>query len=142
LLARTSAVAAAPSIGGKMAERLATVGVRTVADLLNANPESSAQELDLPRVTAATIVRWQAEARLACRIPELRSCGAQLLVACGLTEPEQVAGAQVAELVAKVRAVSRTTAGRRMLRGGEAPSAARVAAWIRHAAHMRPLEAA
>jgi hypothetical protein len=141
-LARTSAVVEAPSIGGKMAERLATVGIRTVADLLNANPESTAQELDLPRVNAATIVRWQAEARLACRIPELRSCGAQLLVACGLTEPEQVAGAKAAELVAKVRAVSRTTAGRRMLRGGAAPSAERVAAWIRHAAHTRPLEAA
>jgi hypothetical protein len=142
LLDRGSPVAEAPSISGAMAGRLTQVGVRTVADLLNANPESAAAELAVRNVTATTIVRWQQQARLACRIPELRGCGAQLLVACGFTEPEQIAGASVAELVGKVRAVCRTTEGKRLLRAGEVPGAARVAAWIRHAAHTRPLEAA
>jgi hypothetical protein len=72
----------------------------------------------------------------------LRGCGAQLLVACGFTEPEQIAGANVAELLGKVRAVCRTTEGKRLLRGGETPTAARVAGWSRHASHTRPLEAA
>jgi uncharacterized protein YhaN len=142
LLARTSPVVDAPSIGRKMAERLAQVGIRTVADLLHANPESTAEELAAPHAPAATIARWQAEARLACRIPELRSAGAQMLVACGLTEPEQVAGARAAELTARVRAVCRTAAGKRLLRGGAEPTPARIAGWIRHAAHTRPLEAA
>jgi hypothetical protein len=125
-----------------MAERFAQVGVRTVADLLNANGESIAEELGIARVTAATIGRWQAQARLACRIPELRGAGAQLLVACGLTEPEQIAKSNVSELLGKIRAVCRTTEGKRYLRGGEVPNSARVAGWIRHAAHTRPLEAA
>lgn len=142
LLHRVSPVGEAPSIGPAIAERLATVGIRTVADLLNANPASTAEELGLRRVTEATLSRWQAQARLACRIPELRSCGAQILVACGLTEPEQIAGAAVAELIGKVRAVCRTTEGKRLLRGGEVPTPARIAGWIRHAAHTRPLEAA
>jgi hypothetical protein len=113
-----------------------------VADLLNANPDSTAEELGLHRVTPAAIARWQSQARLACRVPELRGSGAQILVACGFTEPEQIAHASVAELVGKVRAVCNTTEGKRMLRGGEVPNSARVATWIRHAAHTRPLEAA
>jgi hypothetical protein len=142
LLDRTSPVAQAPSIDAAAAEQLAKVGVRTVADLLNANPEAAAEEIGEPQVTAALISRWQSEARLACRIPELRCSGAQLLVASGFTEPEQVAGADAAELFRKVRDVCRSPKGKRLLREGKAPSRERIAQWIRHAAHMRPLEAA
>jgi hypothetical protein len=141
LLARSSPVVEAPSIGAA-AEHLAKVGVRTVADLLNANPESTAEETGEPRITAAVVTRWQCEARLACRIPELRCCGAQLLVACGYTEPEQVAAANATELFTKVRDLCRSPKGKHMLRDGKPPSKERIAQWIRHAAHMRPLEAA
>jgi hypothetical protein len=142
LLDRRSAVAEAPSIGAKTAERLAQVGIRTVADLLNANPESTAEELGVRHITAATLAQWQSQARLACRIPELRAAGAQILVACGFTEPEQIAAANLSELTRRVDAFCRTTEGQRLLRGGDAPTAARMAGWVRHAAQMRPLEAA
>jgi hypothetical protein len=136
------AVAKAPSIGSTAAERLTQVGVRTVADLLNANPESVAEELGEPRIAAERITRWQGEARLVCRIPGLRARGARLLVACGYREAEQVAGAQATELTKKVRAYCLTPEGRRALNNAKAPSSRQVAAWIRQAAHMRPLEAA
>jgi hypothetical protein len=141
-LNRTSPVERAPSIGRTMAQRLAQVGIRTVADLLNASPESTAEELGVRRATATAIARWQSEARLACRIPEMRGMGAQLLVACGLTEPEQIARTSLAELAGKVYAVCHTAEGRRLLHDGQPPSKQRIAAWIRHAAHTRPLEAA
>jgi hypothetical protein len=142
LLSRASPVADAPSISRALAEKLAAAGIRTVADLLNANPDSTADELGARRITAATIVRWHAEARLACRIPELRRSGAKILVACGFVEPEQVASAGVAEIVARVRALGRTIDGKRLLRRVGAPSPARIAGWVRHAKHTRPLEAA
>jgi hypothetical protein len=142
LLDRSSAVAKAPSVDAGSAEKLAAVGVRTIADLLNANPESVAEEIGDARIAASTIVRWQSEARLACRIPELRCCGAQLLVAVGYTEPEQVAAANVGELFEKVRALCKTPQGKRLTRDGKPPTRERIAQWIRHAAHMRPLEAA
>lgn len=142
LLERTNPVVDAPSIGRVAAERLGTVGIRTVADLLNANPESTAEELGIRAITLGVIARWQSESRLACRIPELRSIGAQLLVACGFTEAEQVAGVGVDELVERVQEFCRTAAGRRLLRNGQPPSRTRIAGWIRHAAHRRPLEAA
>jgi hypothetical protein len=135
-------VSASPSIDDAAAGQLAKVGVRTVADLLNANPDSTAEEIGDARVTAAVVSRWQNEARLACRIPELRCCGAQLLVASGFTEAEQVVSANLAELYKKVRELCRTPQGKRILGNNKAPSRERVAQWIRHAAHMRPLEAA
>ena len=115
---------------------------RTVADLLNANPESAAHELGEAKVTAAVITRWQREARLVCRIPELRAVGAQLLVASGFHEAEQVAGASAEELVARVQETCRSAAGQRILRNGPAPSRQRIADWIRHAGQRRSLDAA
>jgi len=141
-LQRSSPVVDAPSIGPIAAERLAGVGVRTVADLLNANPESTADELGEAKVSAAVITRWQREARLVCRIPELRGVGAQLLVASGFHEAEQVAGAKVDDLVKRVRDTCRSDQGQRILRNGGAPSSERIAEWSRNAARMRPLEAA
>ncbi len=142
LLDRASEVAKAPSVDERLAEMLGGVGIRTVADLLNASPESVADEMGDGQVTAAAVARWQSEARLACRIPELRCGGAQLLVASGYTEPEQIAAANVAELFKKVRAICQTPHGKRLTRDGKAPTRERVAQWIRHAAHTRPLEAA
>ena len=130
------------SIGPIAAERLAGVGIRTVADLLNANPESTADELGEAKVTASVITRWQREARLVCRIPELRGVGAQLLVASGFHEAEQVAGTKVDDLVKRVRDTCRSAQGQRILRNGGAPSSERIAEWSRNAAKMRPLEAA
>jgi hypothetical protein len=63
-------------------------------------------------------------------------------VAIGFTEPEQVAAANPAELFNKVKSLCRSPQGKRFLREGNAPSRERVAQWIRHAAHTRPLEAA
>jgi hypothetical protein len=142
LLERTSPVTAAPSVTPRAGDLLAKVGIRTVADLLNANPESTAQELGDVAVSAALVARWQSEARLAVRIPELRRSAARLLVACGFTEPEQVAGAGREELTKRVNAVCRTPVGRRLLGKSRRPSAERIATWIRRAAHTRPLEAA
>lgn len=142
LLGRNSSVEEAPSIGPAAAERLGRVGIRTVADLLQANPDSTAEEIGEPRVTPETVLRWQREARLACCIPELRSCGARLLVAAGFTEPSQLAAAPPAEVVRRVRNLCRLPEGRRLLRSGKAPSAERIALWAKNAAHMRPLEAA
>ena len=141
-LQRSSPVVDAPSIGPIAAERLAGVGIRTVADLLNASPESTANELGEAKLTANVITRWQREARLVCRIPELRGVGAQLLVASGFHEAEQVAGAKPNDLVKRVRETCRSAQGQRILRNGKAPSSERIAEWVRNAARMRPLEAA
>jgi energy-coupling factor transporter ATP-binding protein EcfA2 len=141
-LNRGNQVADAPSIGPQAANNLTSVGIRTVADLLNANPASTAAELGLSHVTAATIADWQLQARLMCQIPDLRGFGAQLLVAAGFTSPEQIAGTRPADLIRKVKAVCESKQGQRILRNGEIPSPAKIKRWAENAAHRRPLEAA
>jgi hypothetical protein len=137
-----SPVEDAPSIGPKTADRLAKVGVRSVADLLHADPESTAEELAMRHIHPRTITAWQQQARLVCCIPQLRGFGAQLLVACELTEPEQLVGDNGAEIVDKIVAFCKTKQGQRILRGSDAPSRERIEGWIRNAAHTRSLEAA
>lgn len=137
-----SDVEAAPSIGPKTAERLAKIGIRTVADLLNAEPQASAELLDTRHIRANTITQWQDQSRLVCQIPELHGYGASLLVACGFTEPQQVAKVDAAELIALVQEYSETKAGQRILRSSEPPSATRIRRWVELAQHSRPLEVA
>jgi hypothetical protein len=141
-LGKSSSVVDAPSIGEKAAADLQQAGIRTVRDLLQADPASVAEELAIPRLTAERIVQWQRQARLMCCVPELRGYGAQLLVACGIGEPQQLAAADAAKLGARIDKLCRTTAGQRMLRGSKPPSRQRVAQWIAMAARRRPLEAA
>ncbi|MEM9352050.1 MAG: DUF4332 domain-containing protein [Planctomycetota bacterium] len=131
-----------PSIGPKTAEKLAAVGVRTVADLLNADPASVADELDVSHIRAAQLVDWQHQARLVCRVPNLRGTGAQLLVACGFTKAEQIASAEPESFVRKIAAFCRSKPGERILRGSKAPAPERIAGWIKNAAAARSLEAA
>jgi len=132
----------APSIGPKTADRLAKVGIRTVADLLGADPESTAEELGVRHIKPDLIAAWQQQSRLVCRIPQLRGFGAQLLVACGFTEPEQISGADADVVAVKIVEFSETKKGQRILRNGEAPSREVIDEWIESAAHTRPLEAA
>ena len=141
-LSRESDVEAAPSIGPKTAERLLKVGIRTVADLLNADPQATAEMLETRHIRAKTITQWQDQARLVCQIPDLHGYGAMLLVACGLTEPERIAGSNAAELIVQIQEFCETKQGQRILRAGEAPTAKRIQRWIELAQHSRPLEVA
>lgn len=141
-LSRHQDVEAAPSIGPKTATRLAKVGIRTVADLLNADPESTATELDVSHISAETFAEWQHQARLVCQIPGLRGYGAQLLVACGMTRPEQIAGTNADQLVAQILAYCETKEGQRILRSSDPPKVEKIAEWVTLAGQSRPLEAA
>ena len=89
-LHRESPVVDAPSIGAKMAERLSGIGIETVDDLLNADPESVAEELDHRRVDAETIEAWQHQATLVCGIPMLRGHGRRTAGCSRVHDPEGV----------------------------------------------------
>jgi hypothetical protein len=141
-LSRASHVANAPSISPQTAQRLAAVGIRTVADLLNANPISVAREIGLNHISAESIAEWQLQAQLVCQIPDLRGFGAQLLVACGFTSPERIAESRLADLVRVIQEFAQSKQGQRILRGHEIPSAAKIQSWAENAALRRPLEAA
>ncbi|MEM1334231.1 MAG: DUF4332 domain-containing protein, partial [Actinomycetota bacterium] len=94
-----SDVEAAPSIGAKRAAQLTDLGVATVSQLLAADPEDLATRLDDRRVDAATIVAWQHQAGLMCRVPGLRGHDSQVLVGCGFTTAEDLAAMKPTDLL-------------------------------------------
>ncbi|MCP4170299.1 MAG: DUF4332 domain-containing protein [Fuerstiella sp.] len=141
-LNRSADVDAAPSIGPRTAERLATVEVFTVDDLLNANADSIARRLANRRVSGETIMQWQCQARLVCTVPGLREHDSQILVACGINDAEQLAQKRPADLFALVRPFSETSEGERIIRGGTRPDLEEISDWVSWAQQSRTLKAA
>ncbi len=141
-LQRESLVLDAPSIGARMAERLNAIGICTVDDLLNADADTVATELDHRRVDADTVLQWQQQATLVCRVPMLRGHDAQLLVAAEVTTPEELAQCDAGELLGVVDTIARSNDGQRILRGGKRPDLAEVTDWINYGRQHRELMAA
>ncbi len=123
----------APSIGPKTARRLESVGVRTVSDLLAVAPATAAVMIDQKHVSARLIAGWQAQARLACTVPNLRSREAQALVACGVEDADELIGADPAALAAEIATWCASDEADRAWGDAALPGAADVAAWAQRA---------
>lgn len=129
----------APSIGPKTAKRLEKAGIDTVADLLACDPADTAAQLRVRYIDAALIEEWQAQARLVCRTPNLRGHDAQILVACDVTQPAQLAAADVDELLAAAQEFALSAEGKRVLRSSAVPDREEVEDWIAWAGQAREL---
>ena len=132
----------APSIGPQTAARLEAIGIRTVADLLQADSATAAARLKRRNVDADVIRTWQQQSVLVCRVPWLRGHDAQVLVACGVTDPEALAKQDAAALWKKVQPFVQSAEGKRLLRSSKTPDRKEVADWIQHARCARTLRAA
>jgi predicted flap endonuclease-1-like 5' DNA nuclease len=137
-----SPVVDAPSIGPRMARRLAAIGVETVADFLELSPEQAASRLGIKSFDPATLRGWQTQAQLVCRIPELRGHDAQLLVEAGVSRPEEIAGMNPLELWEQLAPVLETPAAARILRGAAQPDLDEIERWIACSRQARGLRAA
>ncbi len=141
-LSRSSDVEAAPSIGPRTAESLHVLGIRTVDHLLNAPADQLAGQLNQRRISSSVIEQWQAQARLMCQVPELRGHDTQLLVACGITQPDDLCRRNPAELLAIVGPFAESKEGERILRNARKPDLEEVTNWISWAQHARAFRAA
>ncbi|WP_442506281.1 DUF4332 domain-containing protein [Novipirellula sp. SH528] len=141
-LQRDNPIVDAPSIGPRMADRLSKIGIHTVDDLLNANPDRVAEKLGNRRIEGDTVLAWQQQATLVCRIPMLRGHDAQLLVAAEITSPEDLATQETEELFSRVDPISRSREGKRIIRGGSLPDREEISEWISNAKVNRELLAA
>ncbi len=136
-LAPTDDIEAAPSIGPKTAARFETVGVHTVAGLLNADPEETADALKTRHITAKTIVEWQLQARLVCTLPGIRGGHAQLLVGAGLISVDAIAETDPGEAMAAILKFAQTSAGQSVLRDGQPPDLEKIHTWVQNAKNSR-----
>jgi hypothetical protein len=116
-------------LGPRAAGRLATVGIRTVTELLAAKPQMAADK----QFSAETIAAWQREARLVVTVPELPSEAARVLAALDVASAERLARSTPTELIAKVEALWREQYQHSWLRGKAKPSAGEICEWIKFA---------
>jgi hypothetical protein len=137
-LKETAPIVDAPSIGPKTATRFNAIGMTTVDDFLNADPETTASRLAVRHITPDVIREWQAQSKLMVEVPGLRGHDAQLLVAANVDTPVQLRDSNAAELLDAVTAVTTTPHGKSILRDGSAPDLEEVESWIA-AAHLAPL---
>lgn len=132
----------APSIGPRMAERFAKLGIHTVQQFLAGEVNDMARRLDHRRVDEKTLVDWQHQARLVCRIPNLRGHDAQLLVACDIIDPETLLRMKADDLYAIVVPFAETREGQKILRSSKSPDMDEINDWIRWAKQHRSLQVA
>lgn len=123
----------APSIGPKMAERFAGLGIKTVADFLAHAPHDMAELLDDKRLKAETLHEWQDQAVLVMEIAGLRGTHAQLLTGAGYRDAESIAAAEPVDFSADVLKFATSDAGKRILREGNPPDIEKIKGWVESA---------
>lgn len=127
----------APSIGPRTAERMAPLGVKTVADFLAADPAAVAAGAKSRYMTAETIRLWQDQCRLMLDVPGLRGSHVELLAGAGYRTADSLASADPDKLCADVLAFASSDAGRRLLRDGPPPNIDRIKGWLSAATEAR-----
>jgi predicted flap endonuclease-1-like 5' DNA nuclease len=132
-LAAQDDVERAPSIGPKTAARLYALDIKTVDDLLAADPADIARGLGDSRIDEATVAAWQQQSRLVVEIPGLRGGQAQLLVGGGLTTVAAIAETEPADAMAAILQFANTHDGRRVLRDAPPPDLEKVHTWVQRA---------
>jgi hypothetical protein len=120
----------APSIGPKTAARFNAIGMVTVDDFLNADPETTASRLATRHITPDVIREWQVQSRLMVDVPGLRGHDAQLLAAASVASFDQLRDSNANELLDAILAVTATPLGKSILRDGAAPDLDEVKSWI------------
>lgn len=128
-ISESSPAAAAASISAEFVERLSSLGIETVGNLLSVEPDEIASDLGAA-ATALDVAAWQDEARLCCELHGLDPVEAQLLVACGVTGAADLAALEPVELWELVAPVAESPDGRRLLRGDPPPDLDAVTRWI------------
>ncbi|MBT9446015.1 MAG: DUF4332 domain-containing protein [Hyphomonadaceae bacterium] len=127
---RESPVVDAPAIGAKIAARLEAIGVKTIGDLLDADPAALTAMMAQKWVTQETIADWKAMAQLAIDVGAVGEQDAQILIGAGIRDKEALAGKDARALQDQVAAFIASDEGKRLMRGNGGPKPEKVEGWI------------
>jgi hypothetical protein len=119
-----------PFVARDAARAIESIGVYTVANLLHADASRLSQRLADHPIAPAEVRQWQAQARLMCGVSRMRSYDARVLVACGVTTPEQLADIRPRELLGMIEAFVATAEGSQIVRDGHPREVARLSRWM------------
>lgn len=117
------------ALGPRTAGQLATVGIRTVNDLLVAQPQVVARRLADSSISSLVLSQWQREAALIVELPELPTDAARLLAAADFARTERIASSTPTELLAALE-LARQSGTNDWLASIPLPSVAEASLWI------------
>ncbi|MFX0067078.1 MAG: DUF4332 domain-containing protein [Candidatus Hermodarchaeota archaeon] len=120
----------APEIGKKTAERLYAINIKTVQDLMEANPADIVSQLDVSWLKADDVKRWQEECQLMLDIKVLYGHDAQILWNCGYKTKQQVASANPSKLLNEAIEFAKSKQGERIISEKSMPTQEEVEMWI------------
>lgn len=129
-LTEASLLEDAPSISPTLAEQFANIGVATVGQLLDLDPLEASRRLMHCGVTEEQMRTWQAQALLMCRVPHLRAYDARILVACDVTDPNELRAISPRRLREIVQRFAGSGHGRSLLMSGTEYELSRVTDWM------------
>jgi hypothetical protein len=113
-----------------LATGLRSLGIRSVGSFLNVDPVAVANSLASLGVTAEEIADRQAEQRLMCTIPNLRSFDAKILVGCGVHNSSDLTAIPRGKLLKTVERFLTTPRGQNILRSGSNFEVSRMTTWL------------
>ncbi len=117
------------ALGPRAAGKLATIGIRTVAELAAARPQVAAARISEKPMTADTIAAWQRESQLRVVLPQLPAEAARLLAAAGLGTAHRLGLCSPIELLATIETAQQKNAAG-WLAETALPTVAEVGEWI------------
>ena len=118
------------ALGPRTAGRLATVEIRSVAELLAAKPQAVVARLRESAISFEVFIAWQCEARLVLALPQLSSAAARLLAAAGFGSVQRIGHHTPTQLLAAIEAAQqKNTVG--WLAEMTLPTVVEVSEWIR-----------
>jgi hypothetical protein len=128
-----SPIVDAPAIGPKTAERLKSININTIGDLLHSNPADVARSLATSWINEKTIATWIVQARLVCEIERLTAVGSGLLALSGIETAAAMIHRGESDVHRAILVAAETSEGKRMLRDKEPPGLERVQRWFKAA---------
>ena len=129
-LTEHSPIEDAPSIDAANVERLRKIGVLEVGDLLRLSATEAASELRYAGISSETIRSWQAQCRLMCQVPRLRSYDARVLVACGITNSDELSRTSPGALRDRIKEMAASSNGQTVMLSGTEFELSRLTDWI------------
>ncbi len=115
-------------LGPRTAGQLATVGIRTVSELLAASADVVARRLQCSVISAHAFSAWQLEARLILELPNLPTEAARFLAAAGVPSGERIRQLTPTEILALLESAQKKSDG--WLATTSLPTVSAVSDWI------------
>jgi energy-coupling factor transporter ATP-binding protein EcfA2 len=129
-LTEDSPIEDAPSLNAGDIACFRSHGVRTVGHLLDISPLEVTTEFRSISATEQQVRAWQAQALLMCRVPHLRAYDARILVACDVTDSDQLRSISPQRLREIVQRFASSSNGQSLLLSGTEFELSRVTDWM------------